>query len=415
MNIVKEIKIVGFWGGRTVKIAFHEDINFLIGVNGSGKTTAINLIAATLKCDFIALAELPFERIVVQLAEVGGRKKPSIEVLKEPITFRIRDKASDQPTVYSLDELSDMRLQYLSRRQRTALFHPDKNLLLHLDTLLKFSWLSIHRSETDRGSREDQSYESTVDRKLDALSNEFVRYFSVLARKAAEEVLKFQERVFLSLVPDKSQQELFSAVQTLDLDEEMKVLTDIFSEFNVAPSVFERAVQNQYNTLRQAIENLGQNKGIDVTGIFAVVSALRVHSLVQEWRKLVEIQESIYEPRDTFLEIINGMLQRKELEINEKNELVAITQSGKTLNLKQLSSGEKQLLIILGEALLQEKAPWVYIADEPELSLHLAWQEQLIRNLRRINPRAQIIFATHSPDIVSTYSDRVFDMEQILG
>ena len=55
----------------------------------------------------------------------------------------------------------------------------------------------------------------------------------------------------------------------------------------------------------------------------------------------------------------------------------------------------------------------VCIADEPELSLHLSWQEQLITSLRTVNPNAQVVFATHSPDIVSTYSDHVFDMEKI--
>jgi energy-coupling factor transporter ATP-binding protein EcfA2 len=84
------------------------------------------------------------------------------------------------------------------------------------------------------------------------------------------------------------------------------------------------------------------------------------------------------------------------------------------LPLKELSSGEKQLLIILGEAVLQGNTPWLYIADEPELSLHVDWQEKLIRSLRGLNPNAQIIFATHSPDIVSTYGENVFDMEKIL-
>jgi predicted ATP-binding protein involved in virulence len=78
-----------------------------------------------------------------------------------------------------------------------------------------------------------------------------------------------------------------------------------------------------------------------------------------------------------------------------------------------LSSGEKQLLIVLGEALLQEKQAWVYIADEPELSLHVKWQESLVENLRTINPNAQIVFATHSPDVVSTFGDKVFDMERM--
>lgn len=105
------------------------------------------------------------------------------------------------------------------------------------------------------------------------------------------------------------------------------------------------------------------------------------------------------------------MMQRKKFSINLHNELVITTQSGKSLNLNDLSSGEKQLLIVLGEALLQEKKNCIYFADEPEISLHVKWQESLVEHLRSINPNAQIIFATHSPDVVSIFDDKVFDME----
>ncbi|WP_236514203.1 AAA family ATPase, partial [Pseudomonas tremae] len=82
---------------------------------------------------------------------------------------------------------------------------------------------------------------------------------------------------------------------------------------------------------------------------------------------------------------------------------------------EELSSGEKQLLIILGEALLQQSAPYVYIADEPELSLHVSWQEQLTGAISQLNRNAQIIFATHSPDIVGVHSESIIDMERLLS
>jgi len=85
--------------------------------------------------------------------------------------------------------------------------------------------------------------------------------------------------------------------------------------------------------------------------------------------------------------------------------------SPKVFSISGLSSGEKQLIIILGEALLQQSSPWVYIADEPELSLHVKWQENLINNLRKLNPNSQILCATHSPDVVSGYSNNIFNME----
>ena len=63
---------------------------------------------------------------------------------------------------------------------------------------------------------------------------------------------------------------------------------------------------------------------------------------------------------------------------------------------QSLSSGEKQLLILLTQTLLQEKQPFIYIADEPELSLHIEWQHKIISAIKELNPNVQIIAATHS-------------------
>jgi len=88
--------------------------------------------------------------------------------------------------------------------------------------------------------------------------------------------------------------------------------------------------------------------------------------------------------------------------------------SYRRLKLSELSSGEKQLLIILGQALLQEQKPTIFIADEPELSLHLKWQTSLTNAITSLNPKAQIIFATHSPDIVAAQQNKVIRMENML-
>ena len=65
MNKVDSISIEGFWGNHSLKIPFHDDVNFLIGVNGSGKTTVINLIAAVLTADFETLDRYDFKKIIV--------------------------------------------------------------------------------------------------------------------------------------------------------------------------------------------------------------------------------------------------------------------------------------------------------------------------------------------------------------
>ncbi|WP_429182247.1 AAA family ATPase [Aeromonas salmonicida] len=105
---------------------------------------------------------------------------------------------------------------------------------------------------------------------------------------------------------------------------------------------------------------------------------------------------------------------RKKFSVSDKNELIVHTKDNRGIGLDELSSGEKQLLIILGEALLQHSKSVIYIADEPELSLHVIWQEQLTGAITKLNPNAQIIFATHSPDIVGVNQDAIIDMEKIV-
>lgn len=95
---------------------------------------------------------------------------------------------------------------------------------------------------------------------------------------------------------------------------------------------------------------------------------------------------------------------------------IAITRGSteRAIRISDLSSGEKQLFIQLLEVLLQEGKPAVLIADEPELSLHVSWQEKLLAALRELNDNAQIIVATHSPDIVGPFRPSVIDMESII-
>ncbi|TAE59874.1 MAG: ATP-binding cassette domain-containing protein [Nostocales cyanobacterium] len=109
--------------------------------------------------------------------------------------------------------------------------------------------------------------------------------------------------------------------------------------------------------------------------------------------------EAIYEPKKTFIEIINKLFIHTDKKFNEK-EFNFIKNGIQTPIFPQdLSSGEKQILIILLKTLLQDKQPYILSMDEPEISLHIDWQRSLIEHIRQINPNCQIIIATHSPTI----------------
>ena len=80
----------------------------------------------------------------------------------------------------------------------------------------------------------------------------------------------------------------------------------------------------------------------------------------------------------------------------------------------QLSSGEKQMLVILLTVLVQDGRPGVLFMDEPEISLHLEWQERLISLIRELNPNVQIIMTTHSPAVIMNgWMDAVTEVSDI--
>ena len=80
-----------------------------------------------------------------------------------------------------------------------------------------------------------------------------------------------------------------------------------------------------------------------------------------------------------------------------------------------LSSGEKQMLLILLTVLLQDRKPYVLFMDEPEVSLHVDWQQQLIDLILELNPNVQIILTTHSPAVIMNgWMDRVTEVSDII-
>lgn len=173
---------------------------------------------------------------------------------------------------------------------------------------------------------------------------------------------------------------------------------------------------NEHFSRLEKVKSRTNTKAISADDFSVIYNSWRAHTLVADYEILQTKKADIFRPRDNFISLLNTMFNsRKRFSVSDKNELVVMTKDGRVIGLDELSSGEKQLLIILGETLLQHSEHVIYIADEPELSLHVIWQEQLIGAITKINPNAQIIFATHSPDIVGVAQDAIIDMEDLVS
>ena len=151
--------------------------------------------------------------------------------------------------------------------------------------------------------------------------------------------------------------------------------------------------------------------GLTLDDAILLSDAVRVGDMIKKWNVLQEIRRKIFQPRIQFERIINELFSDKELHFDARNVPTVHLQSGEEVQIGVLSSGEKQLFIFLGQAVLQEGKPVVFISDEPELSLHVSWQNTLVKNIRSLNEACQVITATHSPDIVGSFQDRVIKVE----
>lgn len=426
MNYIDKVTILKFWGEKKVVIKFQPKENFLIGVNGSGKTTVINLIAAAIEADFTTLDRIDFEKITVDLISTEDKKnKSKIVVWKQEnektpyqnILFEIYKGKEKYFDIY-LDDLEEDRIIRKRSLYQTSFKlypnNPKKDLQLELKRLFNTSWLSIHRYKPNFRRIEEKNFESLVDQKLAEFSTNLSGYLNELNRKAKDETDKFQKYIFLSLLSAESEDQLFKTVRKIDIDKEKRSLAEVYSLFKLDSSEYQENLDKYANTFKIALEN-AENDKISFIDAEYLIGMQRIHSVIQKWQELLHKQEVIFESRNNFMTVINDLLQRKELSLNIRNELQVETQSGKIFPLSNLSSGEKQLLIIFGETLLQRSEPHIFIADEPELSLHVEWQEKLVQGLKILNPYSQMIFATHSPDIVGKYQNSVINIENCIS
>ena len=103
-----------------------------------------------------------------------------------------------------------------------------------------------------------------------------------------------------------------------------------------------------------------------------------------------------------FRDILNKFLSDKEIQIDGKGHIVFVLKNGLTLPLNNLSSGERQIFIIFYRLLFETLTSSFVMMDEPEISLHVSWQQKMGAALKDVSRLRglQMLIATHSPQII---------------
>lgn len=127
-----------------------------------------------------------------------------------------------------------------------------------------------------------------------------------------------------------------------------------------------------------------------------------------------EKAQLISAPKKRFQDIIDDLFTETGKTIIRTENEIRFSQMGEELFPYQLSSGEKQMLVILLTVLVEDNENYVLFMDEPEVSLHIDWQKRLIDLILELNPNVQIILTTHSPAVIMNgWMDKVTEVTDI--
>ncbi|EGR3966863.1 hypothetical protein DDN11_14610 [Vibrio cholerae] len=137
---------------------------------------------------------------------------------------------------------------------------------------------------------------------------------------------------------------------------------------------------------------------------------------IEDTKKKLEKYNDIYDKINTFATLIkNKNLTNKEIKFSpEKGFFFTLKHDEvNTLPLTHLSSGEQHQIVLLYELIFKVPQNSLILIDEPEISLHVAWQKEFLNDLKEIISlqKMSVIMATHSPTIVGGNWDLVTDLE----
>jgi predicted ATP-dependent endonuclease of OLD family len=428
--IIKDVEVEGFWGSKKATVSFFTDVTIFIGLNGTGKTTFINLISAILTVDLFQLSSLQFEKITINLVDSVKRSKRKITVtnIQESSSAFGKYKYKLGNSTYTISLAPDARfkrianeresLRYLSPNARIEYSALKKEIL----SLVEISQISVYRQVSNESLEVDPRQRVTaVDERLQQLFERFSRYQLKLETQLNERSTLFQQEALRSLLYNEDFDDFNPAklenVSEIDLDTQEDKLSKAFRELGIQD--MSEQITKHINRLRDALKGLKEaSDSISVDDVFALPLIYRTNRIIDSLNKSEEDKRKIVEPRQKFIDTLQDFMTKKKFHYDNKSGALSFSIEGLEKDIFpwiSLSSGEKQLLIQFMEVILQEGRSLIFIADEPELSLHITWQEKLLKALRSLNGNAQLIVATHSPDIIADFTNNAIDMKEIIS
>lgn len=399
-------------------------ITIITGPNGFGKSTILRIINALSKGNVAFFVNLDFSRLTIEfdngsVVDITKEQKgisiddillPSsnVEQLLEQMNFFERrpwflktpEGFFDRRTGESFSEDELFYHTYLEKN-RSLIINTSKS---QQQTLVKLKkrideikeWCGEVRFISDQrlirtdSKRADEPHVIDVIRELPKrLKAEISRVSEEYSRVASTLDSSYPKRLFAAKDGIKDQKEYQTCL--MEANEKFEKL-------------------NKYNLVDMSI--------IDEKNYNAMHSvALKIYFL--DFAEKYKVFQKLVSQLDLFTKIINSRLTFKHIRITRDKgfEVVDNDVPDKVLQLSELSSGEKQEIVLFYNLIFETKEELLLLIDEPEISLHITWQKQILDDFIEVSKQIalQVIVATHSPQIVSNHLDIQIDLGELYG
>ena len=419
MNLyrIQSLQIENLWGYKNIDLTFFSDVTILIGENGTGKTTILSILRGILTAD-PSLFSFDFTNAKVELAAFSDASTKTITVSRrdDSLIFQFSDKEFVlRPSSLGASEQHWPSLLYSSRPKRNSLEHA-------LRSFMNLVWLPVGRrlpvQEENQlliGTvhKQPQSVES-VDQRLTELLKELADYRLRLNSSVSDQYRSFERNVLAAILYSVDYDSVGAFKnERMPSQGDRDELVAVFDEVGILNSEMKKRIRQHFAEAKKSLKKLQEDRDWDIDDLFVIPLIRRTQSLVAWARTLRAERDKLFAPLQSYEGMVNGFLRNKRAVVRADGRMVltyTVADRPGHFSVDHLSSGEKQILILLTAALLEEATPVVYLADEPELSLHVSWQEGLLQSLVELGGAMQVIVATHSPDIVGAFRDNIVEL-----
>lgn len=430
MAKINEIAVDDLFGRYTYSVKSNGGNVLLYGDNGSGKSTILRLAFHLLCTQENAghkswVANCPFKSVRISLDDcnvisayrsshgsgsytmsIAGKRKGSYELksIYQGNEHVIPGSNIDDKYVkfmMILDEITPA-IVYMTD-ERTLLYndppHWAEKKLQHIDdhvhNFFRPTFLELIENEKKIDRRVSKDLDEQLLDALRAVNSFFNKVVSQASIEGDSNVNQIYLRILNDIVSTKE------LVENVDVDQAFGDLSERMTgyvKYGLMPNL---DIDSYLRIMKTAT---GSSKTAVSKAIIPLLDALyeRMNAL-QSARDIIS----------AFHETINGVLLDKVIQYQYGQGIMILTHE-QVIDPSKLSSGEKQLIVILCNIISKAHSSPVFFIDEPEISLNIKWQRNFMKMLdaTTAHGKCQFFLATHSMDILSQNSDIVTNLNE---